>query len=197
VTDARFPERWLSDKRLMRLSPEHFRAFMTSLAWSVSNRTDGVIEPEDLALIPHFATGAAQAFVDAGLWGAREHGWYINGFETTQTTREQLAHLEEARAKGRERQARHRAAKRADDTAVTRDVQRDVTVNDIGQDRTGQDRLLQEGLNQNGTVGNGTKPHPLPCRYCDTEIEPHLQFQRMRGYCDSPECKAEAKAELS
>jgi hypothetical protein len=45
VTDARFPDRWLSDKRIQRLSDGHFRSFITSLVWSVTNRTDGVTEP--------------------------------------------------------------------------------------------------------------------------------------------------------
>jgi len=45
-TDARVPDRWLSDRRLQRLSDAHFRAFITSLVWSVSNRTKRVIEPE-------------------------------------------------------------------------------------------------------------------------------------------------------
>ncbi len=60
MTDARIPDRWLSDRRLQRLSDVHFRAFITSLVWSVSNRTNGVIEPEDLRLIPNFAAGAAK-----------------------------------------------------------------------------------------------------------------------------------------
>ena len=51
MTDAPFPDRWLSDKRIQRLSDSHFRAFVTSLSWAASNRTDGVIEPEDVALI--------------------------------------------------------------------------------------------------------------------------------------------------
>lgn len=196
MTDARFPERWLTDKRIMRLSPEHFRAFITSLTWSVSNRTDGVIEPDDLALIPHFATGSAQALVDAGLWGAREHGWRIWDYENTQTTRERLAQLEEARTKDRERQARHRAAKagkRADDTTVTRDVHRDVTVDYTGQDRTGQDRHVLEAVE----VPKNENPGPAHCRYCNTELRPSMKSQHQRGYCNQPDCMDEAKSELS
>lgn len=196
MTDARFPERWLSDKRIMRLSPEHFRAFMTSLAWSVSNRTDGVIEPDDLPLIPHFLMGSAQAFIDAGLWGVREHGWRIWDYETTQTTARQLAHLEAVRAKDRERQARHRAAKaakRADERPVTRDVPCDVTVDDTGQDRPGQDRQLLEAVPESK---NGSGPE-VRCRYCDTKLPAHMASQRLRGYCHRAACQAESKAEAS
>jgi hypothetical protein len=39
MTDARFPERWLNDRRLLRLSDAAFRLFVISLTWSVSNRT--------------------------------------------------------------------------------------------------------------------------------------------------------------
>lgn len=71
MTDARFPDRWLSDRRFARLSDAHFRSYVTSLAWSVTNRTDGVIEPEDLALIPNFAKDAVKGFIGIGLWAPR------------------------------------------------------------------------------------------------------------------------------
>ena len=89
MTDARFPDRWLSDKRIQRLSDTHFRAFVTSLTWAASNRTDGVIEPEDIALIPNFAAGAPKKFVEVGLWASRigaGRGWHIVDFPATQTT---------------------------------------------------------------------------------------------------------------
>lgn len=149
MTDARVPEKWLNDKRIQRLTDADFRSFIMALTWSVSNRTDGVIEPDDLSLIPHFAQGSAKALVAAGLWSAQKHGWCINGYESTQTTRERLAQLDAARLKDRERQARHRAAKaakRADQLSVTRDVTGDYT----GQDRTGQDRL-PAGVTHNGS----------------------------------------------
>ena len=77
MTDARLPERWLSDRRLSRLSDAHDRSYIQALLFSVSNRTDGVIEPDDLALIPHFAPGAVNAFLAQELWSARQHGWFI------------------------------------------------------------------------------------------------------------------------
>ena len=198
MTDARFPERWLSDKRILRLNAEHFRSFLMSLTWSVSNRTDGIIEPEDLALIPHFAKGSAQAFIDAGLWAPQGHGWSICDFENTQTTAQQLDHLFTARAKGRERQARHRA-KQSDNTQVTRDVTRDiprditgdvtrdVTHNDTGKARQGKDRHLRDAT----TDANRT------CRYCETELRESQISQHQRGYCNRAACMAEAKAEIA
>ena len=47
MTDARLPEPWLSDRRLSRLSDAHYRSYIQALLFSVSNRTDGVIEPDD------------------------------------------------------------------------------------------------------------------------------------------------------
>jgi hypothetical protein len=115
VTDARFPDRWLCDKRNTRLSDGHFRAFITSLAWSATNRTDGVIEPEDLELIPRFAKDSVRSLLAAGLWeprGGAGRGWQIVDFAATQTTAEQLRQLEDARAKEREKKARQRAQTR-------------------------------------------------------------------------------------
>lgn len=161
MTDARFPDRWLSDKRLQRLSDGHFRAFITSLTWSVSNRTDGVIEPEDLGLIPNFAANSVQAFVKAGLWQPLEKGWRITDYMTTQTSSEQLVAAEAARAKEREKKARQRAAKRtaASANAV---VPGDVPGDNTGQDRPGQARPgeahSQLSVVNGGWHGNGPSP---------------------------------------
>lgn len=144
MTDARIPERWLTDRRILRLDAESYRAFFMSLTWAVSNRTDGVIEPEDLALIPHFAEGSARALVKAGLWTVRECGWHICDYATTQTTREQLDQLFAARARERERKARQRAAKRAGGTDVPGDVPGDVPPDCTGKARQGKDRQGQE-----------------------------------------------------
>ncbi|PQP38797.1 hypothetical protein [Mycolicibacterium austroafricanum] len=143
MTDARFPDRWLSDRRLQRLSDSHFRAFITSLVWSVSNRTDGVIEPEDLGLIPNFAPNSVKAFLDAELWSPLVKGWQIKDYATTQTSREQLSAAEAARAREREKKARQRAAKKATTTSANPDVPGDIPGDsrgdNTGQDRTGQD----------------------------------------------------------
>jgi hypothetical protein len=70
MTDARFPERWLNDRRLLRLSDAAFRLFVVSLTWSVSNRTDGELDASDLALMPGIDPTAAGELARAGLWMA-------------------------------------------------------------------------------------------------------------------------------
>jgi hypothetical protein len=50
--DARYPERWLNDRRINRLTDQAYRLFVCSLAWCVSNRTDGILEAADLLTIP-------------------------------------------------------------------------------------------------------------------------------------------------
>jgi len=130
VTDARFPERWLSDKRIQRLSDAHFRSYVTSLTWSVSNRTDGNIEPEDLALIPQFSANAVMAFVKARLWLPQDHGWLIADFAATQTTAAELRAAEASREKERLKKAEQRAKKAKESTVpgdVPGDVPRDIT----------------------------------------------------------------------
>jgi hypothetical protein len=162
MTDARFPERWLNDRRVLRLSDAGFRLFVTSLAWSVSNRTDGVLYDDDLQLLLRADTGRGEELRKAGLWERDRDRWLIVEFVSTQTTAAQLAGLERKRAVDRERQARHRAGQSAPNPSpkgsatpspcpsdgvvargVTRDVARDGTRDTKarpGQARTGQDR---------------------------------------------------------
>jgi hypothetical protein len=147
VTDARFPDRWLSDKRIQRLSDAHFRAFIHALAWAATNRTDGVIEPDDLALIPRFPEDAVRAFIGAELWEPRNEegrGWVMVDFAATQTTAVQLKAAETARARERDKKARQRAAARTPATSaiavVPGDVPTDVPGDNTGKDRQGKDR---------------------------------------------------------
>lgn len=133
MTDARMPETYLLDRRINRLTDSEFRAFVTATIWAVANRTDGTITPEDLPLIPRFAESASAALVDAGLWVTADAGWMIADFELTQTTSEQLAAAEQARAKARDKKRRQRA----NDPAVPPPVPRDVPRDNTGQDRTG------------------------------------------------------------
>lgn len=153
MTDARYPERWLNDRRLLRLSDAGHRLFVTSLAWSVSNRTDGVLHDDDLCLIPRADTGRAEELEKAGLWERDRDRWVVVEYASTQTTAAQLAGLDHKRVVDRERQARHRAraSATAESTAapprdVTRDTTRDVageatrdTKARPGQARTGQE----------------------------------------------------------
>ena len=70
MTDARFPDRWLSDRRLQRLSDGHFRAFITSLAWSVTNRAEGGIVEGPIVIQIH----GGNRWVPAGFWRWRNIG---------------------------------------------------------------------------------------------------------------------------
>lgn len=150
MTDARFPERWLNDRRIMRLSPRDFRSFVVALTYSVANKTDGRLDLADLEACPGFNLESIPALVSAGLWLEldRPGTWAMVEFIETQTTRAQLDALARKREAERIRQAEHRAriaAQRANSVSagsepVTRDVTRDVTANHsrTGQDRTGQ-----------------------------------------------------------
>ncbi len=123
-----------------------------ALVWSVSNRTDGRIEQEDLELIPRFAAYAPAALVKAGLWTAIDHGWRITEFAVTQTSQSELELLENNRRREREKKARQRASKAAGDSQDTElsqgtvpgDVPGDVSQG-TAQARTEQDRLGKEG----------------------------------------------------
>lgn len=149
MTDARLPERLLMDARVNRLPAPAWRSYTHSLMWSVSNRTDGHIAPEDLPLIPMFGHGDEATLVSSGLWIEQGHGWWIDRFDLDQTTRAQLEANERKRAGDRERKARQRerdkcpAPAPAREPGVTRDVRRDVPQEFTGQDRQGKDRQGQ------------------------------------------------------
>lgn len=177
MTDARLPERWLMDRRINRLSDREFRAFVMSLMWSVSNRTDGRILPEDLPLIPGAVSGAdADALVKVGLWDSRNPGWQITDFGASQTSRHELEVLENMRLRERQKKSRQRAAARkaaeseaekpADQESVPGDSPGDVSPGTAqartGQARTGKERRGKESdLEQNWPAwqGNGNDPY--------------------------------------
>jgi hypothetical protein len=109
VTDARFPESWLNDRRLMRLSDAAFRLHVIAMAWSVSNRTDGAIDQDDLPLMPGVDGGRAAELEKAGLWERRDDSWLLVDFARTQTSRHELDVLDNVRRREREKKARQRA----------------------------------------------------------------------------------------
>lgn len=111
MTDARFPERYLSDRRVLRLTADEFRGWAFATIWSVSNRTDGVILSDELLLIPFMTAGTAQKLEACGLWEASGGGWVIADFSQAQTSRHELEVLDNARRRDREKKARQRAAK--------------------------------------------------------------------------------------
>ena len=144
--DARFPERWLNDRRVVRLSDAGFRLLVTSLAWSVANRTDGRLDKDDLDLLHGVDARHVDELVTAGLMTETSAGsWCSTVYMDTQTSKAQLDGLEYKREQDRQRQANKRARDRGlvePYPDESRDSPRDVTT-DIDRDtkaRTGQDR---------------------------------------------------------
>jgi hypothetical protein len=111
MTDARLPERWLNDRRVIRLTDGAFRTFVTSLVWSVANRTDGVIDPDDLDLVHGASRDKVPELVAAGLYEPAGSVHLIVDFAATQTSRDELRILENVRRQDREKKARQRARK--------------------------------------------------------------------------------------
>lgn len=140
VVDARFPERWLNDKRITRLSGEAFKLFMFAMGWSVANKTDGALTEDDLEDVPRVDRSLSVDLEKAGLWRRQGNGWMITVFDGTQTPRAQLEALEAKRLHERDRAQRYRDRKKADPDAGGRHA--DDARDDI---RTGQDRTGVEG----------------------------------------------------
>jgi hypothetical protein len=162
VVDARFPDRYLSDRRVVRLNAEEFRSYVMATLWAVSNRTEGIVEHADVALIPHFA-GAADRLVELGLWRVADDGtgWIIDDFKELQTSKEQLEAAANARQAEADKKRRQRAHARGEHSlcgdecagssgprfsAVPGDVPGDGPGGQSRvQDRRGQDRQGQKG----------------------------------------------------
>lgn len=109
MTDCRLPERWLVDRRLLKLSDSAHRTFITALLWSVSNRTDGRFEVEDLELMPRARPADVVELLAAGLLARDGSQLVLPDFPLTQTSRSELEVLENVRRRDREKKARKRA----------------------------------------------------------------------------------------
>ncbi|OBI92877.1 hypothetical protein A5661_24920 [Mycobacterium asiaticum] len=90
--------------------------------WSVANKTDGLIEPDDLPMIPGMTDDAPDTLVKAQLWTALDTAWIIADFQETQTSRSEHEILANARAREREKKARQRARAAEDADAGHSDV---------------------------------------------------------------------------
>ena len=90
MTDARLPDRWLSDRRFLRLSGDAFKLYSIMLMFSVANRTDGHLADEDMALLPGVDPGNVAELDDVGIVQDTEDGWLITEFSSTQTSRAEL-----------------------------------------------------------------------------------------------------------
>lgn len=144
MTDARYPERWLNDRRVRRLSDRAHRVFITAMAWAASNKTGGRVEPEDIAELPVVPDRALRdELVKSGLWARDGQDFVITEFDGTQTSAAELEKLERTRLQARIRKARER------------DRSRDVTRDHTGEARQGKDRPGRE-------VGKGSPSVPSP-----------------------------------
>ncbi len=162
MTDARFPERWLNDRRVLRLPDDAFRLFVLSLAWSVANRTDGRLYDDDLTLIPASARGSGH-LAKAGLWERVADYWLITVYEETQTTRADMEVLANARRRQRDKMRRRRLR--------TEPVPGDVPGHGSGDStRTGQARTgaLRGTSEQRGSCAEPDCPRAprSGCRTC-------------------------------
>jgi hypothetical protein len=158
VTDARFPERWLNDRRILRLTDPAFRVFVTALAWSVSNRTDGVLDDTDLQLLPHLGPSFVDELEKAGLWRRECDRWLITDYAATQTTRDHLDQLEKIRRVEREKKARQRANARKPKppkSAGQSPGRSDGTVpgDCTGQERPGEERSQERQVSPESSSG--------------------------------------------
>lgn len=150
MTDARYPERWLHDRRVTRLSDRAHRAYVVTLAYAVANRTDGVFVHADFADLPAYVAQEVEALLEAGLWELLEDGTGFRAvdYPDTQSSRAELDAADGARVAAREKKARQRAQAKAappdpepvPTTAAPGTVPGDVPGDHTGQARTGQAR---------------------------------------------------------
>lgn len=187
MTDARYPEAWLNDRRVVRLSDAAHRLFVTALAWSASNRTDGFLEEADLALIHGVDPRHHTELVSAGLWVEVENGWQIVDFHKTQTTKTQLDGLDHKRHQDRERKARERARRRGEP-----DPDPDLSrVTSEGTSALTSDVTQRQGKDRQGQAFNGTENLPSDPRFwkradeMTTSPSPTLGLGHLPGRCPS------------
>jgi hypothetical protein len=160
MTDTRFPERFITDRRIRRLSDPAHRLYVNAMVWSVVNRTDGVIYDDDLPLIPDVDQASADELIKAELWRRDKDRWRIVDFAATQTSKHELEVLENVRRREREKKARQRAAAAAEDESrtVPRDVPSGLSPGTAQEGQEGKDRHLEGEL-------AGTSP--AACTACD------------------------------
>lgn len=207
MTDARYPEAWLNDRRVVRLSDAAHRLYVTANAWSASNRTDGFVETADLALIHGIDASKAAELATIGLWKQVTGGWLIVDFHKTQTTKAQLEGLDHKRHQDRERKARERARKHgnpdpepdSEQQDVPRDVPRDGARDTKARTgRTGREEstIPEPVLNVTGWTEVGTlkaednwpEPAPIPNQTADDPMV-GIAVTAHQRHC--PDCGAE------
>ncbi|MBT2535886.1 hypothetical protein [Arthrobacter sp. ISL-69] len=180
MTDARFPDRWLSDRRFRRLSDGEYRSYSQALMWAVLNRTDGDVPAKDLAIIPDFVPDHAGRLVEVELWAPAGAGWLILDFGATQTSKEQLDGLDARKRQDADRQkAKRDRDKRAASSPghhvkESRDGHVTESRDDIGQGQ-GQGQPLQEeeagALPESSNIRGPSSMESVFCHGCGQELD--------------------------
>jgi hypothetical protein len=112
------PERYLNDRRILKLTAEEFRAYVMTTIWCVSNRTDGYVLDEDLDVMSWMGKVKPAVFVQRDLWARTDEGWRLLDFLSMQTSRAEFEKLEDIRKAEREKKRRQRANIKALDGAT-------------------------------------------------------------------------------
>lgn len=112
MTDARIPERYLNDRRILKLTDTERSSYFMAGVWSVSNRTDGKFDDGDLDLIPTFSKSAIKSLIGSGLWARSADGYVDTEFMRVNTSRDDLEVLDNIRRADREKKARLAAHKK-------------------------------------------------------------------------------------
>src|SRR5262249_44768615 len=89
-------------------SPPAWRLYTFALMYSVANRSDGRVLPDDLQLMPAVDPDCAAELVKLGLWERCRDGWRVADFASTQSSRDELDQLERIRAAERDKKRRQR-----------------------------------------------------------------------------------------
>jgi hypothetical protein len=159
MTDARLPGRWLLDPRMDALSDRAWRVWTAALMFSAEQGTDGLIVRRSFRYLHEHGVEAPvlDELMAAGLVEITDDGgmqvlnWVQMGQSLAQS-------IEQAREAARTRKQNERARKREKGTG---DRVRDVTRDDVGQDRTGEDR---PGHGEEEPAGVGARVHDWPVR---------------------------------
>lgn len=187
MTDARHPDRWLTDRRILRLSAAAYQLYSFALMWSVANRTDGVVSDDDLPLLPRVDLDRIHELEKVGLWTRQGDCWLIIDFAATQTPRAQLEGIEHRRKTDRERAARYREKKAGKSDDVDRDQEADiqdrsrVTSRDESRDDKGKARLGQDRQGQEDLGVTEHEAEPVTCSSCPKPLE---EVRRVAGWSD-------------
>ena len=165
MTDARLPDKWLTDLSYLELSDQAWRLFTSALMWCNQQGTDGRVPNSALQILrpAEVLVMATDELVEKGHWTESDSGYEFAKNWDQELGQSTKAEVQSRRDSNRERQRRLRErnegsgevdsirdhSKSYPKEVVTRHVTRD-----LGQARTGKDR---------NKVGVGIT---APCKHC-------------------------------